>query len=307
MRDTFISTLTELASKDSDIILLTGDLGFGVLSHFSEQFPNQFINCGVAEQNMTGIACGLAMEGKKVYTYSIGNFNTLRPLEQIRNDICYHNANVTIVSVGAGFSYGQLGMSHFATEDISIMRSIPEMKVYCPCDKWEVSELTREIYKLPGPKYLRLDKGEAGTPEAEFKLGKIRKIKEGGDILLIGTGAIISELMRLSEMLETSGILSTVLSVHTIKPLDVDVLLDAIVCAKCIVTLEEHSVIGGLFSAVAEVCAENSVMPEFFFKFGINDFFPSIVGDQQYLREHCGLTAEYIFKKLSENRLLNNV
>ena len=145
MRDAFVEELSILASQDKDLFFITGDLGFGVFEDFEKEFPDQYLNAGVAEQNMTMLAAGLAKEGKKVYTYSIGNFPTLRCLEQIRNDICYHDLNVTIVCVGGGFSYGQLGMSHHATEDLSIMRAIPNMIVEAPCGSEEVKKSVREL------------------------------------------------------------------------------------------------------------------------------------------------------------------
>ena len=144
MRDAFIESLSKIAENDKDIFLITGDLGFGVLDNFSEKFPSQFLNVGVAEQNMTGIAVGLALSGYKVFTYSIANFTTLRCLEQIRNDACYHNANVNVVSIGGGFGYGALGMSHHATEDLSIMRSLPNIEVIAPGDDFETTEATSD-------------------------------------------------------------------------------------------------------------------------------------------------------------------
>ena len=167
MRDAFIAELMEMAEHDPSIMLITGDLGFGVLNAYIERFPHQFLNAGVAEQNMTGLAAGLALEGHKVYTYSIGNFTTLRCLEQLRNDVCYHDADVTAVAVGGGFSYGQLGMSHFATEDLAILRALPNMTVVAPSDPWETRVLTRQMAAAPGPKYLRLDKGKAGLAADE--------------------------------------------------------------------------------------------------------------------------------------------
>ena len=163
MRDAFVAELTAAAEHDPRIILITGDLGFGVLTKFAERFPRQFINAGVAEQNMTAMACGLALEGRKVFTYSIANFATLRCLEQIRNDVCYHNADVTVVSVGGGFSYGQLGMSHFATEDIAILRALPNMTVLAPTGVWEAAQATKAIIAGRGPAYFRLDKGKAAS------------------------------------------------------------------------------------------------------------------------------------------------
>ena len=159
MRDAFIETLIDLARRDQDVLLLTADLGFGVLDRFARELPRQFLNVGVAEQNMTGIAAGLALEGKTVFTYSIGNFNTLRCLEQIRNDLCYHQAKVKIVSIGGGFCYGPLGVSHHATEDLAIMRALPRMTVVAPGDVTETILATRSIYQTPGPGYLRLGRG----------------------------------------------------------------------------------------------------------------------------------------------------
>ena len=160
MRDAFISELLVQAKSNPEIILITGDLGFGVLDVFSETLPQQFINCGVAEQNMAAIAAGLALSGRKVFTYSIGNFPTLRCLEQIRNDICYHKLDVTIVSIGAGFSYGQLGMSHFATEDLAIMSALPNMSIIVPANSDETECLLRESISTNTPKFFRLDKSE---------------------------------------------------------------------------------------------------------------------------------------------------
>ena len=159
MRNHLINELTAIAKKDKDVMLIAGDLGFGVLNEFMETLPDQFINAGICEQNMASVAAGLALEGKKVYVYSIGNFPGIRCLEQVRNDICYHNANVKIIVVGGGFAYGQLGMSHHATEDLSIMRSLPNMTVYSPSDPLEAVDVIREAYATEGPGYIRLGKG----------------------------------------------------------------------------------------------------------------------------------------------------
>lgn len=159
MRDTFVRTLIDLARKDPNIELVTGDLGFGVLKPFWETLPNQFLNAGIAEQNMTTVAAGMALSGKTVFTYSIGNFPTLRCLEQIRNDCAYHQANVKIVCVGGGFVYGALGMSHQATEDIAVMRALPDVAVLCPGDLVEAEAATKAIADYPGTCYLRLGRG----------------------------------------------------------------------------------------------------------------------------------------------------
>lgn len=296
MRDSFIAALSELAEQNSLVTLITGDLGFGVLNDFSTRFPNQFINAGVAEQNMTAIACGMALEGHKVYTYSIANFTTLRCLEQIRNDVCYHNADVTAVSIGGGFSYGQLGMSHFATEDIAILRALPNMRVVAPTDPWETAELTKQMAAIPGPKYLRLDKGMAGQPDqtADVKFGKIRTVSPGSDITIIATGAILSEAMVAADMLKQDRITSRVLAVHSVKPLDTPMVLKAATETGGIITLEEHNIVGGLGSAVAECCLEASKIPPIFRRIGLRDIYPSVVGDQDFLRSAYNMDAKAV-------------
>src|SRR6185312_9680119 len=156
MRDVFIRELTQIAAARPEVMLLTADLGFGVLEEFAQRFPKQFLNVGIAEQNMTGLGAGLALEGRIVFTYSIGNFPTLRCLEQIRNDACYHEANVKIVSVGSGMSYGPLGISHHATEDLSILRALPNIAIVSPCDDWETSNATKALAQWPGTALFRL-------------------------------------------------------------------------------------------------------------------------------------------------------
>ena len=297
MRDAFIQSLTEIAEKDERVALITGDLGFGVLQNFAERFPNQFINAGVAEQNMTALACGMALSGWKVYTYSIANFTTLRCLEQIRNDVCYHDADVTVVSVGGGFSYGQLGMSHFATEDLAILRALPNMKVIAPSETWETAELTHMLAAEKGPTYLRLDKGQGGVDKQAGESvapGKARLLREGRDVTLIGIGAIVSEAVAAAQSLANHGIEARVLAFNSLKPLDVDAISKAAQETGGIVTIEEHSVIGGLGGAVAETCLEAGLQPGFFKRIGLADAFPTIVGDQNYLREAYKLDAKAI-------------
>ena len=303
MRDAFIAELTVLAEADPSVMLITGDLGFGVLTDFAERFPNQFLNAGVAEQNMTGLACGLALEGHKVYTYSIANFTTLRPLEQIRNDICYHDADVTLVSVGGGFSYGQLGMSHFATEDLAILRALPNMEVIAPVDPWETTLLTRQMAVKPGPKYLRLDKGRAGTHEDAVNLGKIRTVRDGFDVTLIGIGAIVSEALKAAQILSDQGIEARVLAVHSLKPLDTQAVLAAARETGGIITIEDHNILGGLGSAVAETCLEAGVVPRFFQRLGLQDVYPSVVGDQDFLRATYKLNAQAVVDILSKKEM----
>lgn len=296
MRDAFIAELSRLAAEDPMITLITGDLGFGVLTDFAERFPDQYINAGVAEQNMTALACGMALEGHRVYTYSIANFTTLRCLEQIRNDVCYHGADVTIVSVGGGFSYGQLGVSHFATEDLAILRALPEMTVVAPSDPWEAACLTGQMADLKGPKYLRIDKGAAGLPETpeDVSLGRVRVVREGGDVTLVAIGAILGEALAAAETLAGEGIAARVLACHTLKPFDAAPVLAAARETGGLVTVEEHTVLGGLGGTVAEACLEEGAPPRFLRRIGLRDRYPTVVGDQAYLRRAYGMDAEAV-------------
>jgi transketolase len=292
VRTAFIRRLTQLAERDRRLTLLTGDLGFGVLDEFKRLLPAQFLNAGVAEQNMTAIATGLALEGHVAFTYSIGNFPTLRCFEQIRNDACYHGANVKIVSVGGGFSYGQLGMSHHATEDLSLLRALPGIVVCAPGSAHETEHAVDAIVAHDGPAYLRLERAAADftdTPSIPFALGKARVLRAGADLTLIGAGGVVSEVVGAAELLAREGIQCRVLSLHTLKPLDTDAILAAGAETGGIVTIEENTILGGLGGAVAEVCLEHAVRPRVFKRLGIKDTYVSIVGDQDYLRASVGL------------------
>ena len=289
MRDSFIRALTELAAEDPSVILVNGDLGFGVLADFIARYPDNYINAGVAEQNMTAVACGMAIAGARAYTYSIGNFPTLRCLEHLRNDVCHHGANVTVVAVGGGFSYGQLGMSHFATEDLAILRALPGMTVVAPSDPWQAYALTRQLHARGGPGYLRLDKGQAGLPPGPVTLGQVRQAREGDDAVIFATGGILGEAVGAADLLAGDGVSVRVIDVHTIKPLDVEGVRDAARACGFVVTLEEHNVIGGLGGAVAEACLEGGVPIRAFRRIGLGEAYPDVVGDQPYLRARFGL------------------
>lgn len=301
MRDTFVAALTEAAEADPRVMILTGDLGFGVLTKFRDRFPQQFINVGVAEQNMTGLATGLALEGRMVFTYSIANFATLRCLEHIRNDAAYHDANVKIVSVGGGFSYGALGISHHATEDLAILRALPAMTVVAPCGLWEVRQATLALIRTPGTAYLRLDKSYAPVdpaPGEEFALGRIRTVRQGDAITLAATGGIMAEALVAAAELARDGIHCRVLSVSTIKPLDIATLRVAALETGGIVTVEEHTVDGGLGGAVAEALLEGGTPPRRFYRIGLRAGFSSIIGSQEYLRAAYGINASGIAAKV---------
>ena len=303
MRTAFIKTLIELARDDERIFLLVGDLGYHVVEPFAEEFPDRFINVGVAEQNMTSIATGLALSGKIVFVYSIANFSTLRCLEQIRNDICYHNADVKVVGVGGGLAYGALGMTHHATEDLAIMRALPNMTVVAPGDITETMLATKAIVEWPSPCYLRLTKPDGPvTPQAayNFQIGRALMVRDGSDVTLIATGGMLYNTVQAAERLEEQRTQARVLSMHTLKPLDVEAVLVAARETNAIITVEEHNIIGGLGSAVAEVLAESSNLPIAFKRIGINDSFCSQVGNQEYLRELYSLSVEGIVKTAEE-------
>lgn len=305
MRDAFLNSLIDLAKKDKDLVLLTGDLGFGLFDKFENLFPGQFFNIGVAEQNMTGIASGLALEGKKVFTYSLANFPTLRCLEQIRNDACYHNLNVNIVASGGGFSYGQLGMSHHATEDISIMRALPNVTVLVPSSPWEAAHATKALYNSEGVGYLRIDKtnGVQKNPNNSFEIGKSITVQSGNDVCFIVCGGIINEVIESAHALEKIGISSEIISMHTVKPLDVDTIKKVTIRSKLIVSVEEGNIIGGLGSAISEYCIESGFVPKKFIKIGLKDIYSSIVGDQGYLRGRYQMDAKYITKVVKQRLL----
>lgn len=299
MRDAFVHRLTEIARSDPRVTLITGDLGFGVLDKFAAELPRQYINAGVAEQNMTGLATGLALEGRVVFTYSIANFPTLRCLEQIRNDACYHGASVKVVAIGGGFSYGALGISHHATEDLAILRSLPDITVLAPGCDWEVAEATTALVNAPGAAYLRLDKstaGNTGRVSEEFRIGKWRTVREGHAMTLIATGGILGVALGAAKALSDDGVEVRVVSAHTIKPLDADAIADAARSTGGILTLEEHTLDGGLGSAVAEVCMDRGLTPRRFGRMGLTAGFSSVVGSQEYLRTHYGLDADAVVR-----------
>ena len=302
MRDAFLAALTSLAEKDKDVVLLTGDLGYGVFEEFESRFPGQYFNVGVAEQNMTGLASGLSLEGKRVVTYSIGNFPTLRCLEQIRNDACYHDANITVVASGGGFSYGSLGMSHHATEDLAILRALPNISVVAPCTAKEAGEATTAMIQGGGVGYLRLDKtaAEDSMVESHFVIGGSRRYKEGSDITLIAIGGILDDVNIAAVELGKLGINARVLGMHSIKPIDMNEILDAAKNTGGIVTIEEHNKDGGLGSAVSEVCMDFGVMPKKFLRIGLDNMYSSIVGSQQYLRSRYHMDSVAIVDRVKE-------
>ncbi|MGC2420167.1 MAG: transketolase C-terminal domain-containing protein [Candidatus Acidiferrales bacterium] len=301
MRSAFFRALVELAERDERVHLIVGDIGFGVTETFARRFPNRFLNVGVAEQNMTGIAAGMALCGKIVFTYSIANFPVLRCLEQVRNDVCYHRANVKIVAVGGGLAYGALGATHHATEDLAIMRALPQMIVVAPGDPAEAAAATQAVAAQDGPCYMRL--GRAGEPNVhrrpvDLHLGKAIQIRDGNDLTLISTGGMLETADRVAEQLRIAGMQSRVLSMHTVRPLDVEAVLAAARETCAVFTIEEHSVTGGLGGAVAEILAESCGRSITFKRFGLPSAFSSTAGSQEYLRAQYGLSTDSLAKAI---------
>lgn len=300
MRNAFVHTLREAVEGQPDLLLITGDLGYGVLTDFQTQFPEHFLNVGICEQNMSAVAAGAALEGKKVFTYSIANFPTLRCLEQIRNDIAYHDLDVTIVAVGGGFAYGALGMSHHATEDIAILRALPNMTVFTPCDPQETRLVARLALSMPSPCYIRLGKGgepELHTQPFTLALGKALTLREGAEVALCCAGSIAGEALKAAEQLATEDISCGVYSFPTVKPIDVNLIHTLAASAKLLVTIEEHNIVGGFGGAVSELLSVlDSHAP--LVRLGLQDVYSSAVGSQAYLRSFYHIDAQSIAQKV---------
>jgi len=303
MRKTFNRNLLEIAKRNERIFLVVSDIGYGEIEPFAHTFPDRFFNVGVAEQNMTGIACGLALEGNIAITYSIANFPTLRCLEQIRNDVCYHNANVKIVIIGGGVAYGALGISHHSTEDLAIMRALPNMVVLSPCDCIEAKEATLAMIEHQGPVYYRC--GYKGEPDIHsgpinFEIGRAIQICDGNDGTIIFTGTIGYNVLLAREILSQKGIKCRLISMHTIKPIDTEIIL---LCARetgAIITVEEHNLSGGLGSAISEVLADNCLSQIKFKRIAFPDVYVSKVGSQEWLREQYGMSPSGIAKTVEK-------
>src|SRR3989344_673219 len=304
MRLAFIKTLSEFVRKNKNTILLTGDVGFSVFEDFIKEFPGQYINCGVAEQNMLGVAAGLALSGKKVFVYSIIPFVTMRPYEQLRNDICLQNLDVKIVGVGGGFSYGVLGSTHHALEDLAITRALPNLTVVVPADPIETKLAVGAITKLKGPVYLRLGKSKEEDVHRglfKFGIGKANILKTGKDAAIIGIGPIIKNALIAANILKKeAGVSLGVVSMTTLKPLDEGFVKSVAKRAKSIFTIEEHNLIGGLGDAVAAVLLKNRFRG-IFEKLGVSDRFAGVIGNQDFLRSRNNLSPREIAKFVGKN------
>ncbi|MGY3408389.1 transketolase [Bradyrhizobium sp. GM5.1] len=303
MRTTFVKTLTELADDNPDIWLLCGDLGYSVLEQFATRHPGRYINVGVAEQNLAGVAAGLALTGKTVFVYSIGNFPTLRCLEQLRNDICYHGADVKVVAVGAGFAYGSQGYTHHAIEDVAVMSALPGIEVFVPCDPLEVRLATSLIAASGRPSYLRLSRaGEPLLHKSEpADLRTISVLRQGEDVTLLASGPIVSLCVEAANQLAAASIDVTIATVACIKPLDIASILHLANSGRPFITVEEHILRGGLFAAVTQALAASRARPPVF-GLGIPEPAGKIsrAGDRESLLREAGLSAVSIADKVRE-------
>lgn len=300
MRNTIINAIHEAAKKNKDIVFITGDLGYSVIEQFQAELPNQFINAGIAEQNMIGVAAGLALAGKKVFVYSIVPFVTMRCFEQIRIDVCYQNLDVTVIGVGGGFAYGTLGTTHFGLEDLTLMRSLPNMKIIAPADPLEAAILFGQLIEMKGPWYIRLNRGgEKNITEHVLvpKIGVGSVLREGSQVTIFSIGAITDVALEAAFLLDKDGIKTEVIHLHTLKPLDSEIVKDRIGKRKVIISIEEHTINGALGSAISEIIAENNVAVPFC-RLGVNDEYLPYIGKQDFLRMKVGLSANLVAKKI---------
>lgn len=304
MRNAFAQEIESLAAADPRVVLLSGDIGNRMFDRFKQRFPNRFYNCGIAEANMIGVAAGMAMTGLKPVAYTITPFITARCLEQIRVDLCYHEQPVVIAGVGGGLCYASLGATHQSCEDIAMLRTLPNMTVLCPGDAFEVRGGLAGALQLNGPSYLRLGKkGEPLVHDAvprDFQIGRALQVREGEDVCLLSTGNLLPIACEAASLLNDAGLSAQLFSFHTIKPLDAACLAEQFLKYSLVVTLEEHSLLGGFGSAVAE-WRNDCAQPGFgdLLRFGTPDTYPHESRDQNVSREAFGLTAEQIASRIT--------
>ena len=293
MRNVFISELLKLAREDERILLITGDLGYGVVDEFARELPKQFLNFGINEQSMMGAAAGMAQQGLKPFVYSIGNFPTFRCLEQIRNDVCYMNLDVTIVAVGAGFAYGTAGYSHHLIEDISALSALPNLRIYSPADVLETRLATSLIAKRKGPQYLRLGKGGEGKLTGEFdqSIEGISILPRSKELAVISIGNILTQGLRISSL--KPDLNPTVISCYSLDDL---VAFFGSNSYPRVITLEEHLLRGGFGSYIQEISQDPKMNIQ---SIGIRKIVPTFVGDQNYLRDAYGLSAERVLEEIN--------
>jgi transketolase len=301
MRNAFAKAVTDLSDEYPELVMMAGDIGNRLFDKFKDKHPYRFYNCGVAEANMTGAASGLAASGLRPITYTITPFNTVRCLEQIRLDICYPNLPVIVVGTGAGLSYAGLGATHHSMEDIAILRTLPNMHIVCPADPVEVRLAVRDALRLGRPTYIRL--GKKGEPiihetDPEFTIGRGITVRKGADVAILSVGNMLASALKSAEQLQQKGISTQVVSLHTVKPLDDELLGALFEEKKLVVVVEEHGLIGGAGSAVLEWGNVKRVDLRKLICIGGPDRFLFACGDQKDAREQVGLTAENITEKI---------
>ncbi len=293
MRTAFINSLIQQARANEEIFLVVGDLGYSVVEPFAEEFPDRFLNAGVAEQNMTGIAAGLAAEGYHVFTYSIANFPTLRCLEQIRNDVCYHSLPVTIVAVGAGLAYGNLGFSHHGVQDIAALRCMPNMTIASPADPGETRGCLDWLVSNPRPSYLRL--GKAGEPQLHSNpvsgLDPIPVIQGDDSLAICATGSILAVAIEAADGLRREGVCPAVFSFPFLAPLESQH-LQSLWRHRNVLTIEEHVGPGGLGSLLRDEAPDGIRVRSL----TVNQHATSVVGSQAYLRAMHGLGSNELIR-----------
>lgn len=299
MRDTYLKVLYELAAGDQEVVSFVADNGMIVYDDFSRDFPDRYFNFGISEGNMVAAAAGLASCGKIPFVYTIGAFLAYRSYEFIRNDVCFQNQNVKIVGIGMGLTYSTLGPTHHSTEDIGLLRGLPNLVVFSPATKSEMEWVTRKAYEMKGPVYIRLgnNKEDYDKENVEFSLGKPSVIKKGKDVTILFTGTIINEVMKAVNMLTSDGIEAQVVSVHTLKPINSKSVIDILSSTGKLVIVEEHNSNTGLFSAIAEIMIdENYIIP--CLKIGLEDNFAIGYGNIESIRKVNGLDSGHIYKKI---------
>lgn len=299
MRDAFARTLYDISKENPKVFIVAADISPAAsMGPFRNEFPDHFINVGVAEQSMIGICAGLALRGCTPFAYTIATFTIYRPFEQVRDDLCYQNLPVTLVGVGGGVSYSTLGGTHHAQEDIALMSALPNMSIVAPCDPLETEAATWACAQHNGPVYLRL--GKAGEPNLTasaiqpFQFGKIRLVKGGSDVCIISYGPIMSMAFAVAAKIEQEkGCSVAVVSAHTLKPLDATGITDLLRRFKTVLVIEEHSERGGLGSQVKQIAWEAKAGCDLY-AFGLKDEFIHVFGSQRDLWQAHGLTADQI-------------
>lgn len=307
MRDTCSRELTILARSDPRIVILSGDIGNRMFDGFKEEFPDRFYNCGVAEANMMSVAAGLALSGFRPFVYTFAAFDLTRCFEQIRIDLCFQNLPVVIIGLGGGLTYAPLGPTHYICEDISILRCLPNMTIVCPADQSEVMATLRSSLDLQGPMYIRINKKNEPCIHAtipDFSLGRAHLIKDGSDVCIITTGVLLSEVIRAAGLLEKNNISAQISHFHTIKPAD-DLMLQQIFSRfSFVVSVEEHTLSGGLGGMLAEWMVDNRIKSTNLLRMGTSDVFLSRCLTQEQAREYFGISAESIARRISDEMKL---